>query len=295
LGASIILSFAFGFSAPAVTVQDGLDREISLAEPAERIVATLPSTTEMVLRLGLAEKVVGVTSLIDYLAYVPEIQSIAQETEKIGGFEISTEKIASLNPDLVVVGASAQKDLLSRLKKLETEVYAVGSEGVADITEALLELGYLCGVLEEAQEIVGEMEFSRLRLQEAVSGLESRKRTLYIISKAIYTTGENTFQGKLLKMAGLRNVFSDISGFKKVSDEVIVERNPELILSGPHGTVGLTVEDLEERPGFDEIEAVREGEIVFLSKEENSMISQPGTRVIQGAIAVFEKVYGKEL
>mgnify|MGYP006283192139 CR=1 FL=1 len=276
-----------------MTVEDSLGRQVSLSKVPDRIVTTIPNTTEIILNLELTDKVVGVTALTSYLSYAPEIRDIAEEKEKVGKYNVSTEKISSLQPDLVVVDGLAQRNLLQQLENLGIPVYAANPKDIADIEEVVLELGYLTGKLETARQIISDMELKRLKLKQAVSELESRKSTLYIISSAIYTTGGNTFQGQLLELAGLENIFSDISGFKKVSDETIIKRNPELIISGPHGTVGLTMEKIRSRPGFRTIEAVKTESIIFLTKKQNSMISQPGTRVVDGAIKLFELAYDR--
>lgn len=283
----------FSYASTSRTVTDGLDRKVSLSETPERVVTTIVSTTEIVLDLGLDERLVGVPNLTKYLSYVPELQEKAKQKEKVGGFKLSMEKIAALNPDLVIVDASAQKDAVSKLEDLGATVYAAGSKNIDEVRETILEIGYLTGTEDRAQEVVGNMAYKEVQLREAVSNLEDKKEMFYTISKRMYTVGGNTFVGQALELAGLTNVFSDLSGYKPVSTEEIIERDPELIIATED--MGLSVENLKKEAGLENVKAVKTGNVLLLSPGEDSMINQPGTKIIDGAINLFEKVYDREV
>ncbi|MFB6290432.1 MAG: ABC transporter substrate-binding protein [Candidatus Bipolaricaulia bacterium] len=286
-----MVSLSYGDSTKTVT--DGLGRKVKLSGSPERVVTTIVSTTEIALDLGLGNRLVGVPALTKYLSYVPDLQAKAEKKKKIGGFKPSLEKVAALNPDLVIVGASAQKDSISRLKSLGAPIYAAGSKDIADVKESILEIGYLTGTRDRAQKIVGEMVYKEVRLDEAVSGLEEKKKTFYTISKRMYTVGGNTFVGRVLEMAGLNNVFSDLSSYKPVSAEEIIKRNPELIIV-TEGS-GLSADNLKNEVGLKDVKAVEEGNVMVLSQAEVSMINQPGTKIVDGAINLFEKIYDEEV
>src|SRR5699024_4272820 len=77
-----------------VTVEDSSGVEVTLEAQPEKIVSIMPSNTEIAFALGLGETVVGVSDHDNYPEEVLEI-------EKIGGMELNTELILSLEPDLV--------------------------------------------------------------------------------------------------------------------------------------------------------------------------------------------------
>jgi len=275
------------------TVVDGLGRELTLEGTPQNVVTTIASTTEIVLDLGLDERLVGVPDLTQYLSYVPELQAKAEDKTKVGGFKLSMEKIASLSPDLVVLDASAQQGTIDKVKNLGATVYAAGSKDMDAVQETILELGYLTGTLERAEKIVGEMVYKQFRLAEAIDELDRKKKVFYTVSPQMYTPGGNTFVGQVLEMAGLNNVFSDVSGFKPVSTEEIVERNPELIIGTED--MGLSEEGLMEEIGSNNVEAVKEKNVMLLSSEDASLLNQPGTKIVDGAINLFESVYGEKV
>ncbi|MBS3792281.1 ABC transporter substrate-binding protein, partial [Candidatus Bipolaricaulota bacterium] len=283
----------FGYGEATRTVTDGLDRQVSLSGNPERVVTTDVPTTEIALDLGLDERLVGVPDLIKHLSYVPELQEKAKKKKKVGKFKMSLEKVAGSSPDLIIIGASSQKGAIKKLEELGATVYAAGSKSISDVKEAILDIGYLTGTKSRAQEIVGKMVYKEVRLKEAVRRLDAKKKVFYTFTDSMYTTGGNTFLGEALELAGLNNVFSGLSGYKKVATEEIIRKNPELILATKD--MGLTKEGFKTRVGLKGVQAVEEGNIIFLSQGEDSMINQAGTKIVVGAINLFEKVYDKGL
>jgi len=300
--ASLVLLFTliFGLLVTGVaraqatrTVIDGLGRKVTLEGTPDNVVTTIASTTEIVLDLGLDERLVGVPDLTQHLSYVPELQAKAESKTKVGGFKLSMEKIASLNPDLVVLDASAQQGTIDKIENLGATVYAAGSKNMDAVQETVLELGYLTGTLERAKKIVGGMVYKQFRLAEAIDRLDSKKKVFYTVSPQMYTPGGNTFVGQVLEMAGLNNVFSDVSGFKPVSTEEIVQRNPELIIGTED--MGLSKAELKKKVGMDDVEAVKNDAVMLLASADASLLNQPGTKIVDGAINLFENVYNEEV
>jgi len=278
-------------SASAIAMEyDSWKRILELGELPERIVATLPSTTEILFELGLNTRIVAVTSLTGHLGYVPRIKRMADKKDKIGKFNISMETLVETGPDLIVLDRMAQPELLARIKRRKFPVYPAESGSLNKVTETILQLGLLTGTLSRARTIVGEMIRQKYVLREWVGKLDHRKRVLYAVSDGIYTTGGNTFLGEILQLAGLVNIFQDMDGWKKVSDEQIIKRNPELIIIPQEA--GMGIQTLKNRPGFHRIEAVQKQNILILNIQETSRLSQPGTKIMDGAVRLFEKVYG---
>ncbi len=290
---TLLLSFGFVFGAYGRTVVDGLGRKVTVEGTPDRIITTIVSTTEIALDLGLSDRLVGITSLTQYLSYVPELQKQAEKIEGIGEFTISMEKIVELNPDFAIVDGSAQKDMVDKISDMGITVFATTADDIEEVKRDILEIGYLTGTLERAQEIVAEMEYKEMMLDNAVARLEERKTVFYTVSKQMYTTGDNTFVGRALDLAGLENVFSDISGWKPASNEEIVNRNPDLIIATED--MGLDASTLKDRPGFKGVKAVKEGNVLLLPRGADSNLNQPATKIIDGIINLFEMAYDREV
>ena len=293
--ALLIATFIFpsaGLVWAGVAVTDDLGRRLVFDAVPQRIVATASSNTVIVFDLGLDEVVVGVTSLTQFLTYAPEVQKEAEQKEKVGGIrDLNLEKIVALKPDFVVLDSSQVK-FLSQLDELGARLgfktYVSGPKDIDGILENVVELGLITGSLSRAKEIVGDIEFKRFRLRDAVAGLEHKKEALFIIwHDPVWTTGSDTFMGQAMELSGLKNIFGDIQGFKVVSREEVVKRAPETIIVGPG--VPIALDDL--RRLFGNIRAVENKDVFTLTQEMGSMIEQPQTKVVDGIIGLFELVY----
>ncbi|MGB5323814.1 MAG: ABC transporter substrate-binding protein, partial [Pseudomonadales bacterium] len=101
-------------------MSDYLGREITLAEPAQRIVALAPHIVENLFSAGLGDRIVATVNYADY----PEA---ARSIARIGGFShFSREAILAYRPDLVIGWATGYQgfgDLLAQLQALGVPVY----------------------------------------------------------------------------------------------------------------------------------------------------------------------------
>lgn len=273
-------------------VVDDLGRKVPLTESYYRVITTVPNTTEMALQLGLTDRLVGVYSRKSVLSYVPKLQEVAKGKPGVARFSINLEPTFSLSPDLALIHSS-QKSSISKLENQGIEVYASEPSSIEGIMENLTEIGKLLGKPQSAKDIITHMKASLTKLREAVDHLHHKKSTLYVVDDTIYTTGSNTFLNQILKLSGLKNIFSDVEGWKPVSDEEIIQRNPELILIAANA--GLSLKKLNRRSGWDQIQAIQNHSVIQLSSELTSQISQPTPKVVTGAIRLFNLVYNREL
>jgi len=86
-------------SSSSISLTDGLEREVTLSAPAQRIVSLAPANTEILFAIGAGAQVVGRDMFSDY---PPEAASV----EDVGGSfgEYDLEAIVALQPDLVLAG-----------------------------------------------------------------------------------------------------------------------------------------------------------------------------------------------
>lgn len=298
---SVLLSFVFliflGFIAfpgtESFDVVDSLGRKVDLTSEPDRIVVTSPRVTEIAFDLGLGERIVGVTSVVRALNYVPRFQKKAKEKEKIGDAYsgLSTEEIVGLEPDLVIVDTSAFPEKAVReFDEMGISVYGAGGKSLDKIIETVLEVGKLTGTLDRAKEIVGDMMWDKLVLDQRRKGIKGGKETLYILDDSIYTVGGSGYLHGILSMAGLKNVFGDKEkSWIKVSKEAIVKADPELILVAQNPALK-DMGDIKSMQGLAETTAVKKGEVIFLSGKLTSKLNQAGTKLMEGVIDLIDLI-----
>ncbi len=271
-----------------LTLTDDLEREVILSALPQRVVSLAPSNTEILFAVGAGDQVVGVTQ---YCNYPPE----AQDREQIGGFSaktISVEKIVALEPDLVLAAGAIHQPVIEALEQLDVPVYALDPNTLDDVYTGIELVGRMTGHEEEAAQTVEEMKGSVAAVTEQVATIPQEDRlTVYweVFDEPRMTAGPGTFTGQLIELAGGVNIFADVSEeYPQISDEVVIGRNPAVIM-GPE-TMGdkLTIETVAQRPGWDQVDAVQNKRIYLF---DGDMVSRSGPRLAQVLEVMAEALY----
>ncbi len=125
-----------------------------------RIVCTTTESVDILYRLGLGDKIVGISG---FTVEPPE----ARQKTKIGTYtSIKLDKIKELQPDLVVAFSDLQAQITHDLVKAGFTVFAMNQRTVRGILEAILMLGSLVGAAERARKLVDEMQRDMEAIQQ---------------------------------------------------------------------------------------------------------------------------------
>jgi len=272
----------------SVSVTDSLGREVILTESSERIVSLAPSLTEILFAVGAGDQVVGVTTFCNY----PEE---ALEREQVGGFSASTisvEVIVSLRPDLVLAAGGIHEPIVEALENLEIPVISLDPANLDEVYEDIELMGLLTGHAEEAAQVVAEMQQRIEQVEAMVAQVPEEERpTVFwqIWDEPLMTAGPGTFAGQIITLGGGINLFADLAeDWPSVSAEEVLARNPAVIM-GPdsHGDK-LTPEIVGGRPGWDQVDAVRNERIYLI---QGDIVSRAGPRLAEAIEDVAAALY----
>ena len=97
----------------------------------------------------------------------------------------------------------------------------------------------------------------------------------------LWTPGPNTLIGEAMSLLKLENIAYDVSGFEQLSPEILIERNPEIIIKTDYSNI-------ESDPVFDNVIAVKEMNIFMLY---DSPLSVAGPRFISGVEKLARLIY----
>ena len=94
---------------------------------------------------------------------------------------------------------------------------------------------------------------------------------------------------EIATMLGLKNCFADVEGWAQISEEQVLERNPDYIvtISMYYGEGPTPEEEIMARPGWENVTAVKDQKILNLPDNE---LSRPGPRLADGAQALYDFV-----
>lgn len=277
-------------SGASITLTDMKGREISLKEPASRVVALTAADCEILYAIGAGETLVGRGEFCDYPAEVLEVPAVQS------GSETNLEQIIDLEPQLILMSTMAQsKDQLGALEDAGIQVVVSEANDIEGTYTAITMIGTLMGREAEAQSVIDSMK-ETLGEVTALADQLSGKSIYFEVSPlewGLWTAGEETFMDEIAGMIGLENSFSDVTGWKEISEEQVLERNPDYILTiamyfgeGPE-----PVEEILGRPGWEKIKAVENGALLNLPDNE---LSRPGPRLAEGAKILFDFIQDLE-
>ncbi|BAA30771.1 ABC transporter substrate-binding protein [Pyrococcus horikoshii] len=254
-----------------LTIVDSLGRRVTIEKEPQRIVSLAPSITETLYFIGALDKVVGVTKFDDFPPGVKKGRTI------IGDFSNpNIEVIASLKPDLII-GTSLHIKYLDKLQEI-APVVIVDPKNIDEIYDWIIKLGKIVNREEEAKGVVNYMK-AIVEDIKAKTENATKVKVFYLVSyyEGYWTAGNGTFIDSLISLAGGENIFHDIQGWKVVSVEEIVARDPEVIILSQHP--GVTPKDLCNTP-LAKTTAFKNGRIYMIS--DDNIISRPGPRIVLG-------------
>ena len=190
-----------------------------------RIVSLVPSATEALLEMGVANHLAGRT---DY-DRMPELSGLPSVG---GGLQPNLEILVSLDLDLVIRFAG-DSDLATaeRLTDLGTPHFAVQPDGIDDVLTIIGDLGRIMGETEAADLVLREIRDTLDDVARRVAELPEPRVVYLLGGDPPWVAGPGTYIDELMTVAGGNNVFDDLGPlYAPVSMEALLARELDLIL-----------------------------------------------------------------
>lgn len=238
-------------------LRDATGATLEVTRPPRRIVSLIPSTTETLCALGLADALVGVT------VYCREPAEVVRGKTRIGGEkDPDLDAIRKLSPDLVVANVEEnQREHIERLRAWSIPVWVTYPRTVADGIRMIRELGEVTGTSERATALADELEALHAGVQ-AAWGARAPVRVFYPIWRNPYMTiGRDTYIHDMLRVCGGANVFADRQErYPTITLDEMAGHRPEVILL-PDEPFRFRRAHLEDFAPYRDVPAVRDGRI----------------------------------
>ena len=285
---ALSLTAAFAEST-AVTVTDMADREIALDAPATKVVALTASDCEILAALGAEDTLVGRGEYCDYPESILEVPAVQS------GADTNLEQIIALEPQVVIMAKMAQtEEQVAALEEAGIRVVVSDAQDIEGVYTAIRLIGALVGRNDEAEAMVADMQST---FADIAAKSENTGKTVYFevspLQWGLWTAGKGTFMDELATLCGLTNAFADVEGWAEISEEQVLERDPDYIvtISMYYGEGPTPVEEIKARTGWDTLKAVQNDAIFNADSNE---VSRPGPRLKDAAEALYTFVTGEE-
>ncbi|HYG96794.1 MAG TPA: ABC transporter substrate-binding protein [Solirubrobacterales bacterium] len=246
---------------------------------APRIVALTPFGANTLAKLGVKPVAVGQT--------LGGRERISPKLKGVTVLPLShpngpnLEQLASLEPDIVLSSPTWAKGNES-MGDLGIKVVIREPRKLTESYSQMLSIGKLVGREQAAKELVKSL---KKRVAQARQDIESRPRVMLIlgVGRTPFVFLPNSWGGDLVTKAGgelLTGGVESDSGFERISDEVVVAENPDVIIAVPHAEeddIPSLSEYLRTNPAWAGTNAV-ENDRIYISVD-NSLL-QAGTDVV---------------
>ncbi|MBC6906549.1 cobalamin-binding protein [Saccharophagus sp. K07] len=282
IAAALLLALAV-ISHAEVSVTDYLGRQVTLAKPAQRVIALAPHIVENLYSAGAGETLVGA---VEYCDYPPE----AKKIPRVGAISAySLEAIVAAKPDLIVLwhsGLGARS--LAKFLELGLTVYADDPKTLDDIPRSIRDFGVLTGRHEHAESVAAEFERRQQQLRTTYGGQTTLSVLYQVWHQPLQTVNGDHVISDLIRLCGGVNAFADAATIApKISIESVIARNPDVILAS-----GIA----EERPAwlddwnkYPHLAAVKNHHIYSVPPD---LIQRHTPRILEGAHRVCELLAG---
>ncbi len=265
----------------AITVTDSLNRRVTLAQPAKRIIALAPHIVENIYSAGAGNNIVGAVDYCDY-------PKAALKIERVGAINsVSLEKIIALKPDLVIVWTTGNgAKVLNQLTRLGLPVYASDPKNFTEIAQSIRDFGVLTGKTNIANTAANQLDkqVNQLTIKYAD---KSKVPVFYQVwSKPILSLNNKQAIGDVIALCGGTNIFGQAKAtVPKVSVESVISLNPTVMIATQKPKDTRFVLDIWKK--HPTITAVKQEHLYYIHPD---IISRHSARLIQGATQVCEHI-----
>ena len=264
-----------------LTVTDDEGTSVEIAEEPDSIVSLTPAATETLFALGVGDRIVGKGS--DFFLYPPAASAIP-DVQSFDGTElkVDVEQIVALGPDVVFAGGNfgTPPADIERLRSLDIPVVVVYAPTIETVLDDIELLGDAVGRGDEADAMVEAMQAGFDAVAASVAG-QPRPRVFYELDAtgAFYGPADNSFLAEMIELAGAEPVTTGSADRFDIPRRAAHRARTRRSSCWPTRQFGVTPEQVADRPGWDVITAVKNGDIRPI---DDQTVTRPGPRLPLG-------------
>lgn len=276
------------------TVTDREGTEVNIPKKIEKIISTAPSNTEVLMALGLGDKLVAIDK------YSTDIEGVNTELPQIDFSNPDAETIIGLEPDIVIASGHNKTGSTEDPFKVISEagipvVYIPSSESIDGIYKDIEFIADVVNEKSKGKEIIDDMKAQVDEIKAIGDTIADKKSVYFEISPAPYLSsfGKSTFLNEMIEIIGAENIFANEDGWISPTAEAIIDANPDVIITNAEYMDNPTGE-IKSRNAWENINAIKNNEVYLVDKNASSRPSQNVVKALkQMAEAVYPEYYEK--
>jgi iron complex transport system substrate-binding protein len=262
-----------------------------------RICSLLPSATEIVGSLGLADLLVAVSEECDWppeVRALPVITASRVDTSRLSSFDIDAavreevrtgrslyaldrEILETVDPDVILTQnlctvCAVSADSVNELCATDAEVVALDAHTVSEIEERIISLADRLGVPTKGRAVVTEMRSKIAAVRDRV--VHARTRRVFVAEWLDPPFAAGHWIPEMVALAGGHDVLGKAGASSYATSwQMVLEQRPELVVAAPCG--------------FDHVRAAGEASLPALdcravAVDSNAYYARPAPRIADG-------------
>ncbi|OBV39176.1 cobalamin-binding protein [Janthinobacterium psychrotolerans] len=267
----------------AITVRDDDGNAVTVARPAQRILALAPHITELLFAAGGGDRIAGVVSYSDYPEAAKKIAQVGDNRQ------YDMERIIAMKPDLIVIWmhGSAERQI-AMLRQLKVPIYHSDPKKLADIPNNMERLGQLMGTEKVAAPAAAQLRAKLASLTARYAQRPPVRLFYQVWDKPLYTISGASIISDAMRVCGGQNVFAAMKIVAPVvTPEGVLQENPEAIFATSEKSDADSEGGLAMWRAFPSLAAVRGNNLFRLNGD---LLNRAGPRMVDGAAALCEKL-----
>jgi iron complex transport system substrate-binding protein len=242
-----------------------------------RVVSLAPSVTDIVVALGLTDRLVGVSRF----DHAPEVKDLP----RVGGFlDPSVEAVVALRPDLVLwLTDGGALPAVSRIAELGIPVLALPVVSVDDVLASCRAVGRALGEPAAGERLSHALEASLARVRERAARLPVRRVLLVVGREPLVVAGPGSYPDELIRAVGGRNVVEGGVAWPVFPLERAAALDPDVVIDAAVNEHGQG-----NGRALSAIPAVRRGALRRLDSDE---VLRPGPQLNRALELLFQAVH----
>lgn len=238
---------------------------ISASVSKKRIVALTPFSANTLVNVGVKPIAIGAMA-VGKKGISPKLKGVKQLALSHPNGP-NMEQVAQIDPDVVLTSNAWQKGTKT-MRDLAITVREMDATAADQVPSKLRALGYAYGT-KKATDKLYKQTVKEIKYARSGKPIKKRPSVLMVlgVGRTPYLFLGNSWGGSIVKAAGgklLGSELKDSGGFVKVSDEYIVQQDPDVILAVPHGNasdIPSLSKYLKNNPSWTGTKAVQNGKV----------------------------------
>ncbi|MDA0047918.1 ABC transporter substrate-binding protein [Brachyspira hyodysenteriae] len=275
-----------------LSIKDRAGNDIILPEKIENIASLTPSATDIILSLGISDKIIAFDSTSKEILYTNNI-----DVSNIPVFDMlnpDSEKIIAMKPDIVFVNnfsVFSGKTSLDSIKASGICVAVIpSSDTIKSIEDDITFLSNVLNKSDAASNIINIMNKNIENIRTIGESIQNKKKVYFEIAALpnLYSFGTNVYIDDMINIIGASNVFSDKNSWISTSEENILFSNPDIIFTSVD-YIDNPTEEILKRKSWQNINAVKNKDVYYIASS-----SLPTHNIVNAMIMMAKYTYPNE-